>query len=1589
MKILQKRVSTTPSVSGNQAIPLINSQQGSRGEEKNNFQIAVALLAAQKQKKVGNMLLPSHKNSIPENVPNYQEQNSSFNNNHLVFQQIQNNNINQQNCNQAPQKLNQSFNKGLSGQQHQQFHLPIANNINQQQQINQQQNQGWNFSNSLNKSNILDSSYGNYMNQPAQSTSTQNQQHQLQQGNQFSGQKYSLKTSYIGQGVQYQSGLNNSNASCAATNFQQTRPSLAQQKLNQLLDQTKGGRQSPNQISATEQSVLTMNSSFNGNQKNYFNNSFQGQQQFNQAYNQIQNPSFTLLATNQTLKNSNAFNSSINNNNNNNNIGQVSHTLQDASPLRKTRQSLELRTRPLLTEGNVASGQSANQNNLHTAPQYNSLITQQDQSIGSSNKNNGCYAQQSSSSSSNPAPQPHYMLQKPNQKPYAARIYKQNKTSILTKNDTLNTSKDRSFGQQNQMLQTSLIESNRNNNNCIIGSGSKQKQNQQYLHLNQFNNNTQPAQINRNMTISPVSAATTQINKTDHYNKTNPVLYNNSNSLQANYHPLNTFLNNNTTNNTQNGSAAQAFIQQVKDKINQNKKGKSSNSIGGNGSQNNSQILSNQYQQNSFIHQGNLSTTGAEINTSGIQNQTCLSQNQNSVKSPQANFLNTSNNIFQSNAAPPHPQPQYHHQKNSKSMTISKNSFIANFNIQSPIGNTTQVNLNSSKESADYSFLNQNFNVLQAQISQSPSIHSIQKKPKIQINNLNSQNSNQQQSSANNPQQFLQQPRAQTQASSRREQETQKSNVSNPQRNNQQHQNQHGSASQLIDDQTNLSNITTNFITINENNKSSPKIYAKTYQDSFRCYDELLEDFIQKNKFTNERKLDYFDNFLITLNEIQRKTQINQKLNFSSQQQQLNQQQNLQMQQNLLQISSSHNTAASLFQNSTQGSATYRFFENLKQILESPIQNLLQESRQQKLEFEQKKSQVVRELDLERKERAVLEMKIDILEQEKEKLQNLVTTLSKQQQQTNNQKSRNQSTNSHTNSHNTSHNNTSSYNNTNFSNINNLGGGFNLNQQEIQMLLSENEKLKNVAKKQRKKMNANRQKEEKLMKLLYAIRKLGINVDEIYNDNVKTPDSLSPNGENQNRLLQKINDFISPEHNQLSQYQPWELSQDHNISQNTAKINKNQGGQNQEANHNQGSNQKGSQPSSKRQGVNIIGQRQKKNKKKSEKPFYVNSQNEDDDENENQEIEEDDEYENDFSDSKDNSRGFTQDEDYGDNNNQEEDVYDNRDNYGNQVSYKNQKYKKNIPDLQWNEDCTSEDQQNLLASPKQVNAEMQYKMKFQKISTKQHTEGAQVNCNNNEFKVQQQQGRYSNSNNNNNSFDQNEIKNQQNQNIQYNKDQSQNYQQSNQKNYKMQEGQMSFNNSKQNSNQQYSFQIQKQNFIKNNNFNQDSQFYEQEHKKSNIGSPQQNKMEYNQYSDQQSNQYYQPNAQNNDLDPLYSEKSVTDSESDVLSIPVNEVAYASQSNKMINAQMKDKLKINLGCLQVKDPANNNMNLNLGKLNGEGQQGQVIHEEIFGYHDEFMNKFDEFSQSWRDAINKEKQRYQNDMAPISHIYVSAL
>ncbi len=36
-------------------------------------------------------------------------------------------------------------------------------------------------------------------------------------------------------------------------------------------------------------------------------------------------------------------------------------------------------------------------------------------------------------------------------------------------------------------------------------------------------------------------------------------------------------------------------------------------------------------------------------------------------------------------------------------------------------------------------------------------------------------------------------------------------------------------------------------------------------------------------------------------------------------------------------------------------------------------------------------------------------------------------------------------------------------------------------------------------------MQISRAKEEKIMKLLYAMRKQGIDIEQIYNDNVKTP----------------------------------------------------------------------------------------------------------------------------------------------------------------------------------------------------------------------------------------------------------------------------------------------------------------------------------------------------------------------------------------------------------------------------------------------------------------------------------------------------
>ena len=63
----------------------------------------------------------------------------------------------------------------------------------------------------------------------------------------------------------------------------------------------------------------------------------------------------------------------------------------------------------------------------------------------------------------------------------------------------------------------------------------------------------------------------------------------------------------------------------------------------------------------------------------------------------------------------------------------------------------------------------------------------------------------------------------------------------------------------------------------------------------------------------------------------------------------------------------------------------------------------------------------------------------------------------------------------------------------------------NLDLREIERIFQENNKLKLSISKQKKLMNETRQKEEKVMRLLYAIRKKGIDIEEIYNECVKTP----------------------------------------------------------------------------------------------------------------------------------------------------------------------------------------------------------------------------------------------------------------------------------------------------------------------------------------------------------------------------------------------------------------------------------------------------------------------------------------------------
>ena len=56
-------------------------------------------------------------------------------------------------------------------------------------------------------------------------------------------------------------------------------------------------------------------------------------------------------------------------------------------------------------------------------------------------------------------------------------------------------------------------------------------------------------------------------------------------------------------------------------------------------------------------------------------------------------------------------------------------------------------------------------------------------------------------------------------------------------------------------------------------------------------------------------------------------------------------------------------------------------------------------------------------------------------------------------------------------------------------------------------LIQENEKLKNLALKQKRNLNDCANKEIKIMKLLYEIRKKGVDIESIYNNEVKTPES--------------------------------------------------------------------------------------------------------------------------------------------------------------------------------------------------------------------------------------------------------------------------------------------------------------------------------------------------------------------------------------------------------------------------------------------------------------------------------------------------
>lgn len=73
----------------------------------------------------------------------------------------------------------------------------------------------------------------------------------------------------------------------------------------------------------------------------------------------------------------------------------------------------------------------------------------------------------------------------------------------------------------------------------------------------------------------------------------------------------------------------------------------------------------------------------------------------------------------------------------------------------------------------------------------------------------------------------------------------------------------------------------------------------------------------------------------------------------------------------------------------------------------------------------------------------------------------------------------------------------------------------------LQEVIKENAKLRHSLKKQRDSLVETRDKDAKIMRLLYAIRKKGIDIEEIYNEDVKTPEEISFMEEKAGRIPMK------------------------------------------------------------------------------------------------------------------------------------------------------------------------------------------------------------------------------------------------------------------------------------------------------------------------------------------------------------------------------------------------------------------------------------------------------------------------------------